>query len=183
MKKLNTITLSETKGNKTIARADDLFTWIDSDFENWGTDKKEKKTESIELAVCEITSDATFAHLFTKPEEMSLTQSQIIEFCTNHKDKLRADGYATFFLFKVGTEYFVADVDIRSGGLLHAYVRRFSRARVWRAGFRHRIVIPQLALKTLDLDPQTLGTFVALEQRIAELEAWKAQVQEALREI
>src|SRR4051812_34760854 len=125
MKHIHTITLSATKGTQTIARADEVFSYIDSDFDNWVTDKKGDKTEEMELAVCELTKDMTFKQIFSKPEEMCLSQAQIIEFCQNHKDKLKQDVYSTFFLFKVGSEFFVASVFVRSGAHLEVYVRRF----------------------------------------------------------
>lgn len=175
MKKLNTITLPALSGKDTISQAKNVFTaWIDSDFENWGTDKKGNKTDVISLAVCEMTEDATFAQLFTKPDEMCLSQAQIIAFCKNHKDELRQDGYATFFLFKVDIEFFVASVYVRSGEL-YVFVYPFSNAHVWCSGYRHRVVFPQLALEpsetsercdTVPLSPSDPKAGVELEEAI-----------------
>lgn len=148
MKKLHTITLEKTTGTKTIAEAKDVFAYIDSDFKNWNTNKKGKKTVDMSLAVCELTENMMFTQMFPKPEDMCVSQEQIIEFCKEHKDKLQQDWY-TFFLFKVNSEFFVADVDVRSGGL-RVYVHRFSSDSVWYAECRRRFVIPQLALETLD---------------------------------
>lgn len=154
MKTLHTITLEKTTGKKTIANAINVFTsYIDSDFKNWGTDKKGEKTKEMNLAVCELTENMTFAQMFPKPEEMSLSQEQIVDFCVNHKDKLRQDGYATFFLFKVDSEFFVAIVHVLSDGL-NVHVRRLSLGHVWIAECRYRLVFPQLTLENLD---QTLS--------------------------
>lgn len=144
----------------TIARADDVFTgWIDSDFIKWGTDVKSPKTEETELAVLEMDKNGTFKDMFGSISEwsashatskdydsMCLTQAQIIAFMKEHKDKLRTDGYSTFFLFKVNSEVFVARVRLDSGERPDALVHRFSDNGVWYAKFRHRLVVPQLAL-------------------------------------
>ncbi len=148
MKQLHTIHLPKLSGKKTLARADDILSYIDPDFEKWNTDKVGEKTEEMDLAVCELEKDSTFKEIFTKPEEMALSQAQIIQFCRDHKDKLRQYGYGTFFLFKVGTDFFVARVGVRSVGL-DVDVHRFSDDDVWYADFRPRIVVPQLAVDPL----------------------------------
>lgn len=146
MKLLHQNILLPACSNATIARAKDVFTgWIDSDFVNYGTDVKSPKTKATKIAVLEMTKDGTFKDIFTNPEEMCMTQAQIVEFCRNHKDKLNQDWY-TFFLFKVGNEFFVARVRVRSDGL-SGDADRFSDDGVWDAVCRHRVVVPQLALK------------------------------------
>lgn len=136
----------------TIARADDVFTgFIDSDFTNWGTDVKSPKTEETELAVLEMDKNGTFEDIFGSISKdtasMCLTQAQIIAFMKEHKDKLRTDGYGTFFLFKVNGVIFVAGVFLGSGERPYADVDRFSYGYVWCAGYRRRIVVLQSALK------------------------------------
>lgn len=137
--------------NDTIARADDVFSYIDSDFENWKLDVKQHKTEETEMAVLEMDKGGTFKDIFGKPtDDKCLTQAQIIEFVKTHKDKLRTEGYATFFLFKVGNEFFGAVVYLSSDGSLEVLVHRFSDVRVCYAEYRGRVVVPQLALKYSD---------------------------------
>lgn len=147
------INIPALKGSKTIARADEVFTsYIDSDFENYGTDKKGVKTEAAPLAVLEIEKDGTFKEIFESfgnPEELVLSQEQIIKFCEDHKDKLRQGGYGTFFLFKTNEEFFVAGVHVDSDGL-SVRAHRFSVGGVWGAEYRRRVVVPQLTLKNLD---------------------------------
>jgi hypothetical protein len=97
---------------------------------------------------------------------MCLTQAQIIEFCKSNKDKLRAEGWANFFLFEENNEFFVADVDLNSDGTLEVFVYRFSNVYVWGSEGRPLIVVPQLALKyfktspsdTLKLCPASVAT-------------------------
>lgn len=162
MKIISNVTLKASRGKATIARANDVFAGcVDSDFENWGTDRKEKDAPETELAVCELTEDGTFAQIFSKPEEMCLTQGQIVEFCRSHKDQLQKDWYA-FFLFKVGDEVFVANVYFVDRGRLGAGVFRFSHGHAWRAEHRRRIVIPQLALDSFAIETLAPGHSDAL---------------------
>lgn len=170
MKHLKTIKIKELKGKETIARADDIFYWIDSDFEKWETDKKGVKTAEMELAVCEMTENQTFAQIFTKPEEMSLSQGQIIEFCKNNKEDLRKEGYSTLFLYKVDSKFFVAFVDVHSGGL-YVDVREFSSGGVWGGGNRRRFVIPQLALGNLDSGTLNFSPSDYLQKAIEEVKS------------
>lgn len=156
------IKIPALKGKATIVRSD-LFSYIDSDFKNYGTDVIGEKTKSIKLAVCEMDKDSTFAQIFINPEKMCLSQEQILYFVKNEKDKLRTDGYATFFLFKVGSEFFVAHVLVFSGGL-RVLVYRFSHDYVWRADLRLRVVVPQLALENSELSTsETLSLEKAIE--------------------
>lgn len=148
--------LIKTIQQKYIADAKDVFTsYVDNDFRNWNTNKGD------ELAVCELTEDMTFEQMFKKPDEMVLTQQQIIDFCKNHKEFLRKGGRATFFLFKVGEKFFVASVLVNSDGL-SVDVLRFEHGYVWDAGDVLRVVVPQLALKHLDIQPLELSNLVTL---------------------
>ncbi len=153
------IELGETDGKATIAQAKDVFTgYLDSDFTNWGTDKPSGPTASQALSVYEMHQNANFKQTFVPPDgktldDLCLTQAQIIEFCKKHRDKLHPNGWATFFLFKVedpeatdGEEkkkYFVAYVRVY-GRELKVNVYHFDSPVTWRAGSRHRIVLPQL---------------------------------------
>jgi len=74
-------------------------------------------------------------------DKLVLTQAQIIRFCEKHPTWLRQEGHATFFLTKVGGEYFVVSVRVFSGGL-NVSVDRFEDGDVWDAGCRHRLVSP-----------------------------------------
>lgn len=144
-KLIETVIIPATKGTKVITDSK-LFSYIDSDFKKWGADKKEKKHSKTILEIREITEHSTFAQMMS-PENI-LTQEQILYFVEHHKDKLRSGGYATFFPFKSSNEVFVAGVDFLDGGSLHVDVRRFDDGRVWAAGRRRRVVVPQLALNT-----------------------------------
>lgn len=138
----------------TINRANDVFSYIDSDFTDWKIDVKSPKTEATKMAMLEMDKDATFADIFGEisndADLLRLTQAQIIEFVTSYKDQLRTDGYATFFLFKENDEFFIALVRFVGVGQLKVSVFRFSDDFVWFAEYR-RVVVPQLALKKVEL--------------------------------
>ena len=76
-------------------------------------------------------------------DRLCLEQDQIIRFVKDQAKWLHPDGYGTFFLFKVGDEYFVADVRWHGGGL-GADADRLSVDDVWCAEIRFRFVVPQL---------------------------------------
>lgn len=156
MKKLYTNVKIPATSKLTIARADDVFSYIDSDFENYGTDKKSPNTNAVDVAVLGIDKNGTFVDIFGSiskdTNSMVMTQAQIIEFLKKHEDKLCKEWY-TFFLFKVDKEFFVAYVDFDDVGQLLVRVDRFSFGSVWDAELLHRFVVPQLALGNLKSDP------------------------------
>jgi hypothetical protein len=144
-----TLELDPTNGKATIAKAGDIFRgYIDGDFERWGCGVESKPTRKTQVTVHEMIKDGTFAQIFNgmsdNLDDLCLTQPQIIQFVQKHRKWLRTDGYGTFFLFKIGTEFFVALVSFGDDGQLGARVGRFSDGSVWLARCRHRIVVPQL---------------------------------------
>lgn len=143
-----TLMLDALDGKETLATAKETFpSGIDGDFKNWGTNKAGIATKEQAVDVHELVQNATFAQMFgslgTDLDKLCLTQSQIKNFCKKHPNWLRKDGYATFFLFKVDEQFFVAHVFVDSGGLF-VDVRRFGDGFVWHAGYSHRLVVPQL---------------------------------------
>ena len=144
-------------GTQTLAQAKKTFPlYLDPDFKNWGLDKKGVVTKETAVQVYELIKNATFAQMFgslgADLDKLCMTQHQIKAFCEKHADWLRADGNATFFLFKVGDQFFVAHVSVHSVGLC-AYVDRFERDIVWRAEPARRLVVPQLTVGNLDSSP------------------------------
>jgi len=143
------ITLDPADGSRTIAQASDVFDgYIDPNFTNWNLDAPAQPTEPMNVRVGEMIADGTFGKIYGSLghsyDRLCHTQHQVVNFCAKHKDKLRQDGYGTFFLFKRGDEFFVAVVRVSSDGPLNAGVRRFSLGHVWNAGCRRRFVLPQL---------------------------------------
>jgi len=145
LRHVETSTLAPTKGDVTLAEANNVFSWLDGDFKNWGTDVPSEDTVKAEVDVYEMECDRNYGTLFGllgDPRKLCLTQGQIVEFCRSHRDSLRQEGYGTFFLFKVKDVLFVANVSV-VGGRLEANVYRFDDDAVWHAGSRHRLVVQQ----------------------------------------
>ncbi len=144
------ILLAATMGSATIAGAGDLFSaFLSEAFAVSDMNRPSKNTRATKVRVLEQRRNGAFMQLFTSVDvnldRLCFTQSQIIQFCCDHRDKLRQDGYATFFLFKVGKKYFVACVSVDGSGL-YAYVCRLDDPRVWYAEHRYRVVVPQLTV-------------------------------------
>jgi hypothetical protein len=149
------IILKATSGKKMLGTAKSIFAYIDGDFKNYGCNVEGSPTTEQSVVVYEMIKDATFAQIFggfgENLDRLCLSQEQIIDFLTDHRRWLRTDGYGTFFLFKVGTEFFVAYVRVHSGGDLSVYVFRLGYDNVWHADYRHRVVVPQLTTLTPSL--------------------------------
>lgn len=158
------IKLPALKG-KPIAKAIEVFGYIDSDFKDYQMDSK---ANAMEVAVLELTEDMTFEQMFF--ESQVLTQSQIIEFCKTHKDKLKTGGWATFFLFKVDNDFFVAGVYFHDGGQLQVYVDQFENACVWYGDYRFRVVVPNLSITKSD---SMLSRFWSKVDKNADNGCWK----------
>jgi hypothetical protein len=147
---LSSTTLAATSGQVTLAQSTEVFTGhLDSDFKNWGTDKAGLDTpEGAPADIYEMKAEGNYKSLFgsisANPHDLCWQQGQIVEFCRTHRDFLCQDGYATFFLFEVDGELFVASVRVRAGGL-ECSVIRFGSDRVWNAKYRHRLMARQQA--------------------------------------
>lgn len=131
--------------------ADILQTIVDS---SKGYLRRLYETEVIKLgeavfAVYEMVSSGTFTQLFGSLGDLNrlsfASRKQVDEFCRVHRDKLRTGGYATFFLYKEGENFFVADVYIHSDGRLGVGVSPLEDDSLWSAVSQRRVVVPQLA--------------------------------------
>ncbi len=143
------LVLDECDGSETLAEASDLFAFRDLDLKNWETNKKGQATGKTPVQVYEMGKDGMFSQLFSFPDsdvrKLCFSQHQIKNFVRKYRDRLRKDGYATFFLFEENNELFVADVYFHDDGRLDVHVDRFEYTLVWRADYRLRLVFPQLA--------------------------------------
>ncbi len=145
-----TITLKPTDGKETLAEAGDLFTgWLDPNFLKWGTYVSGSATKEMNVTVHEMIKDGTFAQIFGGMADdlntLCLSQAQIIQFVKKHKKWLHTDSHATFFLFKVGDEFFVARVRFDDHRKLTVTLYRLSFSSLWNAKYCLRVVTPQLA--------------------------------------
>jgi hypothetical protein len=143
------VVIAATNGTETLASATDIFTYISPDFKNWGCDKDEEATPEVAVEVYEQITDATYPNIFGSIDQnldsLILTTSQIRSFIMNNaKDYyLEGEEWTCFrFLFKVGNEFFVADVRVLADGNRDVRVTRFLDGSVRHAQYRHRIVVP-----------------------------------------
>jgi len=163
----STLILDAVDGTETLATARDVFPGgIDPNFINWGADEPGRSTIKTPVDVYEMSKDGEFAQLFgslfgassdgvnidkfiEKHREAlrkrCLTQAQIKNFVKKCRAWLRADGYATFFLFESKGDFFVAYVYFYFAVKLAVGIHRFEYSHVWRAEGCHRVVVPQLA--------------------------------------
>lgn len=146
-----TITIAICDSLRFIGNQDKVFKcYISPDFKGWDLNKPGTSTEATDVSVHEVTKDATFAQMFGSLgvqdlSKLCLSQDQIVEFCKNHPERLRSEGYATFFLFRENENFFVADVYVNSDGL-GVVVYRFECDRVWNGERCRRLVVPQLTV-------------------------------------
>jgi hypothetical protein len=89
-----------------------------------------------------------FGSLDQNLDRLVLTTPQIKNFVMNHAKEYLLEGeeWTCFrFLFKVGDEFFVADVRVLSNRDHAVRLSRFLDGSVRHAEYHHRIVVPQLA--------------------------------------
>jgi hypothetical protein len=144
------LAIDAADGSEILAEAREMFPGgIDSDFKNWGADERGLATAETPVEVYEMMKDATFSQMFgslnADVRKNCLTQHQIKNFVRKHRNWIRTDGYATFFLFESYGHFFVARVHFHDVVRLFVFVYRFGRDDVWGADDRHRVVIPQVA--------------------------------------
>jgi hypothetical protein len=139
------LVLDPTDGQETLARAADVFRYIDSNFANWNCDVPGPPAKETSVQIYEMVRDSTFQEMFggfgAALDRLALTQAQIKQFVKRYPDWLKKGGNGTFFLFNAGDEFFVAAMYLFSDGRLGARVRRLTLERVFRAKKRHRLVL------------------------------------------
>ena len=139
------LVLGPADGQETLARATDLFRHVDSNFERWSCNVPGPPTSETPVQVYEMVRDGTFQEMFggfgVALDRLALTQAQIKQFVRHYPGWLKQGGNGTFFLFKVGNEFFVAAAYLFSDGRLGARVRHLSLERGFRAAKRHRLVV------------------------------------------
>lgn len=146
---VETLEIDETDGKATIAKAKNTFPGgIDPDFKENSCDVESEPTKKTQVSVHILIKNGNFVQIFSGINDdlnrLCFKQSQIIQFVQKHRKWIHR--YGTFFLFKVGDEFFVADVYLDNDGYPMVTRSSFSRALVWLAPYRLRIVTPQLSL-------------------------------------
>ena len=142
------IVICATVGANITASATDVFSWfLYPDFKNCDAQAAGEPTPDTSVEVYERVKDGDFKTIFgslgRNLDELCLTQEQIIAFVRDHEKWLRTDGYTTFFLLKVGGEFFVARMRHARDSGLKADVVNFPYEDKWCGPDHHRVVVPQ----------------------------------------
>ena len=141
------IVLPKTDGTEMLGKASDLFSYIDREFQRYGCNVEGKPTAKMPVQVYQMIKDGTFQQIFGAFREnldrLCLSQSQIKDFVRNYRHMLALRWY-TFFLFKVGDNFFVASVGPDGDGGLAVHFDFFSKDDVWLGDDGGRMVLPQL---------------------------------------
>jgi hypothetical protein len=139
------LVLESDDGQETLAQATDVFRYIDSNFKLWHCDVAAPPTKETAVQVYEMVRNSSFQELFggfgVALDSLALTQPQIKQFAKLYPNWLKKGGNGTFFLFKVGNEFFVAAAYFFSDGRLGVRVRGLTLERVFRGEKRHRLVV------------------------------------------
>jgi len=154
------LTIPACDGARIIANAKNVFPgYIDDNFRKLKADEAGTKTLDTVAHVFELTRKANFVKMFNikisnlthaglsdfkRLNKMIYTQDQIIGFVESHRNWLRTDGHATFFLFKSYGNFFVAVINFSFSGRLKVSVVRFWHSLEWSARAGHRVVVPWL---------------------------------------
>ncbi|MFH1170448.1 MAG: hypothetical protein V1704_02725 [Candidatus Vogelbacteria bacterium] len=149
------LAIPATNGARLLSEANDVFPgWIDPDLTNYGCNVGGGPKPETLVDVHELIKDCTFCQMFEGQDvdldKLCLTQDQIIWFVTNYREHLHSKGYATFFLFKVAEQFFVAVVSWVGARRLRVCVDRLAVGGVWCAGYRHRVVLPPLLISPVN---------------------------------
>ncbi|MEQ1500475.1 MAG: hypothetical protein ABL917_03855 [Parcubacteria group bacterium] len=100
-----------------------------------------KPTLAMSASIYEVVGDGTFVDFFGSfGEDRSRWQeSQVVQFCRDHRDKIRTGSYVTLFELESSS---VVGVLIDDDNRLRVFVRNLSYPAVWQAYYRRRLVIP-----------------------------------------
>ena len=142
------IIIDTTAGKEMIAGASEVFPGhIDTGFKML-SDIAGVPTSKTYVEEYELATDGTLMQIFgsfkKNMDDLSYSQSQIIEFCKKNKELLKTDGGSTFFLFKNGEEYFVTRVERNYSVGSFAHLRPISDQTVLRAERKDHFIVPKL---------------------------------------
>ncbi len=92
------------------------------------------------VRIFEVVNDGTFADFFGSFGENRLRwkECQVVQFCREHRDKIRVGSYVTLFELE---GCYVVGVLIDDDNRLRAYVRSVTNPTIWQAYYRRRLII------------------------------------------
>lgn len=137
--------LPATNGSKNIIRNGKIFEGhLDHDFHTWGMDFASQDTPEVEI-IMRIPSVAgkfreIFYHRDKRPEELCLTQSQILSTIDHHPQLFSRKGRPHFFLTSKGERLIVIGVYV-NGDFWHTHIFDFDDSHLWRTDRKVRVFI------------------------------------------
>lgn len=146
LRKVAEVTVSKCDGKRTIAKSGKVFSgYLDIGFKKI---KGNRETGDTKTDIYKMVKNSTFAEMFNSlgcnMDSLVFTQDQVVEFCTNHRDKLRTAGHGTFFLLKERGNFLVAYVYFDDDGRLLVRLYAFEYDYVWSADYQPRVIVTQL---------------------------------------
>lgn len=145
---------------KLLKDQKELFSYIDSDFENWNID--EGVSDSVPLKAVKQEKNFRFSDVFSKNDYVS--QEDVIKWIEENKQEILKTGYYYFFLLmnSQGVRFFA--YAFKYYGKVELFVHEFTDDDVWRAEYGNVIILPQ---RTLNLDkPLSSSETLTLERAI-----------------
>ena len=139
---------------KLIKNQTALFSYIDSDFENWNVD--EGVFDSVPLKAVKREKDFKFSDVFDDTHYCS--QSDAIDWIEKNKEEILNTGYYYFFPLKNSKGVRFVAYAFERGGKVKLRVLKFTSDSVWDAEHGGVIILPQ---RTLNLD-KTLSSSSSL---------------------
>jgi hypothetical protein len=150
------LVVSACDGTKSLASANTVFKHcINGPGVNLTGDQgKSKPTDATEIRIWKvIKNDLTFVQMFgsigNDLDKMCLTEHQIKTFCKDFPNYLCPEGGFTEFLFKIGYQFFIAEVHSLGNNQLDVHKYHFGYDHTSSRGkiFPHYIVVPVLNLR------------------------------------
>lgn len=135
------LVIPATFGTRTFAQATDIFP---GGIYGKNCNIIGEARPETPIVVHELNENGTLQQIFggqgVSFDQLCLEPEQIIQFVIKYSEHLHPQGYATFFLLPGSS--LVASVYWDDDRGLGVYVYHFSCDFVWRAGSRHRVVLP-----------------------------------------
>lgn len=143
------LTIDAVDGTETLAKAKELFSYIDYNFINYNVVNKGPTTPETPVKVYTLTRKVTFPQMLdefhTDDKRLFFTQHQIKNFVIKHRKWLQVEGYGTLFPLISKDNFFIVRVILIPGGDLRVRLYRFFGNRIWDTDNFTILVVPQLA--------------------------------------
>lgn len=142
-------------GSDGLADAKDVFTHIDSEFEEYGVTATGIATGETRVEIYEMKRAIAFVSMLNSlkrsKEGLLFTPHQIKKFIVKYLKWLEKDNCDTFLFFEINEKIFGAQPSFRSRsfnetaeakGIVDLYSHRLNEKPLWPHGFTPRLVVP-----------------------------------------